>query len=152
MNRTNAERSRIATNNQRVFQRDLFLGEQKRNLKYLSEVFVEIGFVVETVEIDSRAIFAPIVKFVNHEKKSVKFNTLLSIMGLNNFRTTPRGKLVKIETVLKKNVNREGNRRKQHISRMAKVTPSDVKLLADLLSSKRQQITTYLNVTRELEI
>lgn len=152
MNRTIAERSRIATNNQRIFQRDLFLEEQKRNLKYLSEVFEEIGFVVETVEIDSRAIFAPIVKFVNHEKKAVKFNALLSIMGLNNFRTTPRGKLVKFETVLKKNVNREGNTRKQHISRMAKVTPSDVKLLADLLSSKRQQITTYLNVTRELEI
>lgn len=34
---------------------------------------------------------------------------------------------------------------------MEKVTPSDVKLLADLLSSKRQQINTYLNVTRELE-
>lgn len=152
MNRTIAERSRIATNNQRMFQRDLFLEEQKRNLKYLSEVFEEIGFVVETVEIDSRAIFAPIVKLVNHEKKVVKFNTLLSIMGLNNFRITPRGKLVKIETVLKKNVNREGNRRKQHISRMAKVTQSDVKLLADLLSSKRQQITTYLNVTRDLEI
>ncbi|MED4475444.1 hypothetical protein [Oceanobacillus caeni] len=152
MNRTIAERSRIATNNQRMFQRDLFLEEQKRNLKYLSEVFREIGFVVETVEIDSRAIFAPIVKFVNHEKKAVKFNILLSIMGLNNFRITPRGKLVKFETVLKKSVNREGNTRKQHISRMAKVTPSDVKLLADLLSSKRQQITTYLNVTRELEI
>ena len=72
-------------------------------------------------------------------------------MGLNNFRITPRGKLVKFETVLKKNVNREVMR-KQHISRMAKVTQSDVKLLADLLSSKRQQITTYLNVTRELEI
>ena len=152
MNRTIAERSRIATNNQRMFQRDLFLEEQKRNLKYLSEVFEEIGFVVETVEIDSRAIFAPIVKLVNHEKKVVKLNTLLSIMGLNNFRITPRGKLVKFETVLKKNVNREGNTRKQHISRMAKVTQSDVKLLADLLSSKRQQITTYLNVTRELEI
>lgn len=152
MNRTIAERSRIATNNQRMFQLDLFLEEQKRNLKYLSEVFREIGFVVETVEIDSRAIFAPIVKFVNHEKKAVKFNTLLSIMGLSNFRTTPRGKLVKFETVLKKNVNREGSTRKQHISRMAKVTPSDVKLLADLLSSKRQQITTYLNVTRDLEI
>ncbi|PAE29200.1 hypothetical protein CHI07_09980 [Paenibacillus sp. 7884-2] len=152
MNRTIAERSRIATNNQRMLQRDLFLEEQKRNLKYLSEVFEEIGFVVETVEIDSRAIFAPIVKFVNHEKKSRQFNTLLSIMGLSNFRTTPRGKLVKIETVLKKNVNGEGNRRKQQISRMAKVTPSDVKLLADLLSSKRQQITTYMNVTRELEI
>ena len=66
MNRTIAERSRIATNNQRMFQRDLFLEEQKRNLKYLSEVFEEIGFVVETVEIDSRAIFAPIVKLVNH--------------------------------------------------------------------------------------
>lgn len=152
MNRTIAERSGIATNNQRMFQRDFFLEEQKRNLKYLSEVFGEIGFVVETVKIDSKAIFAPIVKFVNHEKKSRQFNTLLSIMGLSNFRTTPRGKLVKIETVLKKNVNREGNRRKQHISRMAKVTPSDVKLLADLLSSKRQQITTYMNVTRELEI
>ena len=152
MNRTIAERSRIETNNQRMFQRDLFSEEQKRNLKYLSEVFREIGFVVETVEIDSRAIFAPIVKFVNHEKKAVKFNTLLSIMGLNNFRITPRGKLIKFETVLKRNVNREGNTRKQHISRMAKVTPSDVKLLADLLSSKRQQITTYLNVTRELEI
>lgn len=152
MNRTITERSRLATNNQRIFQRDLFLEEQKRNLKYLSEVFRETGFVVETVEIDSRAIFAPIVKFVNHEKKAVKFNTLLSIMGLNNFRVTPRGKLVKFETVLKKNVNREGNTRKQHISRMAKVTQSDVKLLADLLSSKRQQITTYLNVTRELEI
>lgn len=37
-------------------------------------------------------------------------------------------------------------------SRMAKITPSDVKLLADLLSNKRQQITMYLNVTRELEI
>lgn len=73
-------------------------------------------------------------------------------MGLNNYRITPRGNLVKFETVLKKNVNREGNTRKQHISRMAKVTPSDVKLLADLLSSKRQQITTYLNVTRDLEI
>ncbi|WP_062351185.1 hypothetical protein [Bacillus kwashiorkori] len=152
MNRTVAERSRVATNNQSMFQRDLLLEEQKRNLKYLSEVFGEIGFVVETVEIDSRAIFAPIVKFVNHEKKVVKFNTLLSIMGLNNFRITPRGKLVKFETVLKKNVNREGNTRKQHISRIAKVTQSDVKLLADLLSSKRQQITTYLNVTRELEI
>lgn len=152
MNRTITERSRLATNNQRIFQRDLFLEEQKRNLKYLSEVFRETGFVVETVEIDSRAIFAPIVKFVNHEKKAVKFNTLLSIMGLNNFRITPRGKLVKFETVLKKNVNREGNTRKQHISRMAKVTQSDVKLLADLLSSKRQQITTYLNVTRELEV
>lgn len=152
MNRTIAERSILATNNQRIFQRDLFLEEQKRNLKYLSEVFGETGFVVETVGIDSRAIFAPIVKFVNHEKKAVKFNTLLSIMGLNNFRITSRGKLVKFETVLKKNVNREGNTRKQHISRMAKVTQSDVKLLADLLSSKRQQITTYLNVTRELEI
>lgn len=152
MNRPIAERSRTATNNQRIFQRDLFLEEQKRNLKYLSEVFEETGFVVETVEIDSRAIFAPIVKFVNHEKKAVMFNTLLSIMGLNNFRITPRGKLVKFETVLKKNVNREGNTRKQHISRMAKVTQSDVKLLADLLSSKRQQITTYLNVTRELEV
>lgn len=152
MNRTNAERSRIATNNQRVFQRDLFLEEQKRNLKYLSEVFREIGFVIETIEIDARAIFAPIVKFVNHEKKSRQFNTLLSIMGLSNFRTTPRGKLVKFETVLKRNINREGNTRKQHIRRMVKVTPSDVKLLADLLSSKRQQITTYLNVTRDLEI
>ncbi|WP_146553771.1 hypothetical protein [Rummeliibacillus sp. SL167] len=129
-----------------------FWRNKKRNLKYLSEVFEETGFVVETVEIDSRAIFAPIVKFVNHEKKAVMFNTLLSIMGLNNFRITPRGKLVKFETVLKKNVNREGNTRKQHISRMAKVTQSDVKLLADLLSSKRQQITTYLNVTRELEV
>ncbi|MEI3599084.1 MULTISPECIES: hypothetical protein [unclassified Oceanobacillus] len=152
MNRTVAERSRVATNNQSMFQRDLLLEEQKRNLKYLSEVFGEIRFVVETVEIDSRAIFAPIVKFVNHEKKAVKFNTLLSIMGLNNYRITPRGNLVKFETVLKKNVNREGNTRKQHISRMAKVTQSDVKLLADLLSSKRQQITTYLNVTRDLEI
>lgn len=152
MNRTIVERSRLATNNQRMFQRDLFLEEQKRNSKYLSEVFGETWFVIGTVEIDSRAIFAPIVKFVNHEKKAVKFNTLLSIMGLNNFRITPRGKLVKFETVLKKNVNREGNTRKQHISRMAKVTPSDVKLLADLLNSKRQQITTYLNVTRELEI
>jgi len=138
MNRTIAERSRLATNNQRIFQHDLFLEEQKRNSKYLSEVFREIGFVVETVEIDSKAIFAPIVKFVNHEKKSRQFNTLLSLMGLSNFRTTPRGKLVKFESVLKKNVNREGNTRKQHISRIAKVTPSDVKLLADLLSSKRQ--------------
>src|SRR5699024_8425146 len=145
-------RSRIATNNQRMFQRDLFSEEQKRNLRYLSEVFKEIGFITETVEIDSSSIFAPIVKFVNHEKKAVKFNTMLSIMGLNNFRITTRGKLVKFETVLKKNVIREGNKRKQHISRMTKVTPSDVKLLADLLSSKRQQITTYLNVTRELEI
>jgi hypothetical protein len=151
MNRTITERSRMATN-QRMFQGDLFLEEQKRNLKYLSEVLEEIGFITETVETDPRSIFAPIVKFVNHEKKEVKFNTLLTIMGLSNFRMTPRGKLVKIETVLKKNVNREGNRRKQHISRMAKVTPSDVKLLADLLSSKRQQITTYLNVTKELEI
>ncbi|MBU5466246.1 hypothetical protein KQI49_05295 [Virgibacillus sp. MSJ-26] len=107
MNRTIAERSRIVTtNSQRMFQCDLFLQEQKRNLKYLSEVFEEIGFVTETVDMDSRSIFAPIVKFVNHEKKAVKFNTLLSIMGLNNFRTTPRGKLVKFETVLKKNVNR----------------------------------------------
>src|SRR5690625_4594542 len=114
MNRTITERSRVATNNQRIILRDLFLEEQKRNLKYLSEAFRETGFVVETVEIDSRAIFAPIVKFVNHEKKAVKFNTLLSIMGLNNFRITPRGKLVKFETVLKKNVNREGNTRKQH--------------------------------------
>lgn len=152
MNRTITERSRVATNNQRMFQRDLFLEKQKRNSKYLSEVFKEIGFITETVEIDSRSIFAPTVKFVNHEKKAVKFNILLSMMGLNNFRITPRGKLVKFETVLKKNVNREGNTRKQHISRMEKVTPSDVKLLADLLSSKRQQITTYLNVTRELEI
>lgn len=39
MNRTIAERSRIATNNQRMSQRDLLLEEQKRNLKYLSEVF-----------------------------------------------------------------------------------------------------------------
>ncbi len=152
MNRTIAERSRLETNNQRMFQRDLFLGEQKRNSKYLSGVLEETGFVVETVEIDSKEIFTPIVKFVNHEKKAVTFKTLLSIMGLNNFRITPRGKLVKFETVLKKNVNREGNTRKQHISRIAKVIPSDVKLLADLLSSKRQQITTYLNVTRELEI
>lgn len=152
MDRAIVERSRIATNDQRMFQRDLFLEEQKSNLKYLSEVFEKIGFVVETVEIDSRAIFAPIVKFVNHEKKSRQFNTLLSIMGLSNFRTTPRGKLVKIETVLKKNINREGNSRKQQISRMAKVTPSDVKLLADLLSRKHQQIATYLTVNRELEI
>lgn len=141
----------MAINNQRMFQRDLFLQEQKRNLKYLSEVFEEIGFIPETVDMDSRSIFAPIVKFVNHEKKAVKFNTLLTIIGLSNFRMTSRGKLVKFETVLK-HVNREGKRRKQHNSRMAKVTPSDVKLLADLLSNKRQQITTYLNVTRELEI
>ena len=67
MNRTIAERSILATNNQRIFQRDLFLEEQKRNLKYLSEVFRETGFVVETVGIDSRAIFAPIVKFVNQK-------------------------------------------------------------------------------------
>lgn len=115
-------------------------------------MFIEIGFITETIEIDSRSIFSPIVKFVHHEKKAVKFNTLLTVMGLSNFRITPRGKLVKFETVLKKHVNREGSRRKQHISRMAKVTTSEVKLLADLLSSKRSQITTYLKVTRELEI
>lgn len=33
MNRTIAERSRIATNNQRMFQRDLFLEEQKKEFK-----------------------------------------------------------------------------------------------------------------------
>ncbi|MUK88199.1 hypothetical protein GMD78_07305 [Ornithinibacillus sp. L9] len=152
MDRTITERSRKTTNNQRMFQRDLFLRDQKKNLEYLSEVFEEIGFITETIEIDSRSIFSPIVKFVNHEKKAVKFNTLLTVMGLSNFRITPRGKLVKFEAVLKKHVNREGSRRKQHISRIAKVTTSDVKLLADLLSSKRSQITTYLNVTRELEI
>lgn len=70
-------------------------------------MFEEIGFTIETVEIDHRSIFAPTVKFINHEKKAVKFNTLLTIMGLNNFRITPRGKLVKLESVLKKHVNRE---------------------------------------------
>ncbi len=33
MNRPIAERSRTATNNQRIFQRDLFLEEQKKEFK-----------------------------------------------------------------------------------------------------------------------
>ena len=70
MNRTIAERSRIATNNPRMFQRDLFLEEQKE-FKIPFRSIRGNGFVVETVEIDSRAIFAPIVKLVNHEKKVV---------------------------------------------------------------------------------
>ncbi|MDQ0246487.1 hypothetical protein J2S09_004091 [Bacillus fengqiuensis] len=152
MTRLNAERNSMLNDNERFTHRDLIVQNQKRNLKYLKEVLGEINFITESVEIDQREIYSPVVKFVNHDKKVEKFNSLLTIMGLRNFRVTPRGKLRKLESILQNNVNRESNRRNQHISRIARVTPSDVKLLADLLSSRRQQITTYLNVIKDLEI
>ncbi|GEM_PF-5688261 len=111
----------------------------------------EVGFITEIINVDARSIFAAVIKFVNHENKVVKFNSLLTFMGLNNFRWTPRGKLVKFE-IIQRRVNREGDIRNQRVNRTLNVKSSDVKLLADLLSSKRQQITAYLNITKELEI
>ena len=73
-------------------------------------------------------------------------------MGLSNYRLIPRGKLRKLESILQSNQNRNGNRRTQNISRMARVTTDDVKLLAGLLKGKQQQITTYLSVVKDLEI
>lgn len=149
--RTIVERN-IRANNGTLIQRDLVMQEQKRNLKYLKEVLLEISFVAESVEVDPRELHAPFVKFINHEKKVEIFNSLLSVMGLSNYRVTPRGKLRKLESIQLSNQNRNGNRRTQNISRMARVTPDDVKLLADLLKSKHQQITTYLCVLKDLEI
>lgn len=150
-NRTMVARN-IRANNGTIIQRDLVMQELKRNLKYLKEVLLEIGFVAESVEVDTRELHAPIVKFINHEKKAEKFNSLLCVMGLSDYRVTPRGKLRKLESILQSNQNRNGNRRTQNISTMSKVTPDDVKMLADLSKSKQQQITTYLNVLKDLEI
>ncbi|KQL57127.1 MULTISPECIES: hypothetical protein [Bacillaceae] len=150
-NKTIVERN-IGVNTRTINQRNLIVLDQKRNLECLKEVLLEIGFVVESVEVDPRELHAPFVKFINHEKKAEKFNSLLSVMGLSNYRVTPRGKLRKLESILQSNQNRNGNRRTQNISRMAKVTPDDIKLLADLLKSKQRQITSYLSVLKDLEI
>ncbi|MEW8985091.1 MAG: hypothetical protein AB2388_25720 [Bacillus anthracis] len=148
--RTIERNSRVNTG--AIIQRDFLMQVLKENLKYLKKVLLSIGFVAESVDVDPREHHAPFVKFINHEKKAEKFNSLLSVMGLSSYRVTPRGKLRKLESMHESNQNRNGNRRAQNISRMARVTPDDVKLLADLLTSKQQQINTYLSVLKDLEI
>ena len=152
MNKSVQEKNNRVTNNDSILRRDLFMQDYKRNLKYLKEVLDAINFVVESVEINQRDLYAPIVKFINHDKKTVNFNSLLNVMGLCNYRVTPKGKLKKLESIIRSNQNRQETRQTQYIRRMARVTPNDVKLLADLLKSKQQLIITYLKVLKELEI
>ncbi|MGF9982753.1 hypothetical protein ABEY05_06305 [Bacillus subtilis] len=48
----------IRANNGTINQRDLVMQEQKRNLKYLEEVLLGIGFIAESVEVYHRELYA----------------------------------------------------------------------------------------------
>ncbi|MDG4658209.1 hypothetical protein P6P90_15235 [Ectobacillus antri] len=153
MNRT-AEvfANRYQARQERLEQRELILHRLEKNVSYLKEVMSNVGFPVVGSNVQRENGQEIMMELVNHDRQVETFNTVLSLMGLGNYRLTPKGKLCKLVPMQRNEMISATGRRVSAINQVRRVTAEDVKLLGDMLHAKHEQISTYLQAIRNLEI